>query len=274
MPRRHGTRGVPGIFRNDEDGFLLVWAIIIMSLGSILITALLAYTSTSLRSAESVETSIEEYYTADAAVSAVLADLALGEDALDQAYAEPYVTLNGVTASVTVSAAPGTGPDPVYRYFDILTSGGVAIPSGQSYTYQVDDVVAGSDVQVNWSFSPAAKTWTVTLYEGSGVAGAVIATNSGDVEPGYLAVPGSGIAGGTYTIELANTGDAALTANSFSSAGTPASTWLYTRARQDYLVSVTAGNARIVVVARQQPGPTAATLAAPELTILSWQASP
>ena len=257
-----------------QQGYLLIWVILIIGIGSLVVPATLGYGIVSLRGTSRALDDVAEYYAADAAVMAVTADLVQGVDILAPEYTSPATVVNGLTPTVCVGAGTAAPEPPVqYRYFDPRASGGLnPLAAGEHFTYQTDNVVPSRDFQVNWAFTPVVLPWKLTLYLGSGTTGPVVATNSGEASPGWLTVPAEEIAGGTYTIDFENTSGSSTNSLSFSASGFPTKTWAYTTARKDYLVVVTAGGTTVTAYVRQGPGPKTPPDALPAVTIESWRA--
>ena len=248
-----------------ERGYIMAWSLIILVFAFIAITVLLSYMRTSLGLNNNDLENAEEYYAADAGVVAVLADLTQGVDILDPGYSAPPVVLNGKEVTISISApAPGSGPPVQYRYFDPCSGGGLnPLPPHSHHIYQIDDVLAESSLQVNWAFAPTRRFWAITLYQGTGTGGPVVAESDGRRSPGYLIVDGALINGGTYTIDFYNASRSATESAPFSAIGGSEYTWVYTRAAEDYIVEAETGDTGISAYIRKELGPL--------LTVISWQ---
>jgi hypothetical protein len=253
---------------NSERGQALIWVVLIMALGSLVITGLLSYVSASLRADKFARERTGARYTAEAGAEAVLLDLLGGVDALSPGYTVPSVSLNGYSAAISISA-PDSQPSPParYWYFDPGAGTGLSpLAGGAHWQFQVNNIRAGSDIQVNWVFTPAAAKWKLTLYKD----GAEVAAAQGTRSPGVLVVSGSAIQGGSYTFDFHNADSVATAAAPFSAKGGTNNTWIWATAYQDYLITSTAGKVTLKVYARQYPGPTTPTTSQ-YVSIESWQ---
>ncbi|MDP2953730.1 MAG: hypothetical protein Q8O76_10485, partial [Chloroflexota bacterium] len=256
-------------------GYILIWSIIFITFGTMVTVGLVAQVAVNLRGTGQTMENAGEYFTADAGTSAVVADAMLGRDITAPSYAIPTVVLNNRTADIVINTpVPGSGSADVYRYFDPGVSGTLSsLPAGARYIFEINGVLAQSAFQVNWAFTPAANSWTITLYEGSGTGGAVVATGSGQASPGFLNISAGQLAGGTYTVDFYNTSPSTITSASYSAQGGPGHTWIYTQAKKDYQIVSSVGYVLLDAYVRQEPGPSLTPLATPFVSTISWQIS-
>lgn len=269
--RRSWRKVALGAFRHNERGYLLPMVIIVLALGTFLVLPLLSFVSVSLLTWEKSTEQEFAYYAADAGIEAVLSDLRQGKDALSPTYTLPSVTLNGYTATVTVSAPPRA---------DALPSGPVLVDPGTTtslyplagttqFLYIAGNVRVGSPLRVNWVYTPADSDWGLNIYEGSGTGGFKVVGTSGSDSPVSVLVAGGKIKGGTYTIRFYNNSAVPIYSAEFSPTGNSQKTWVRMAAFKDYVVTSTVGAITIKVFARQAPGPNPVQS---YVGIMTWQA--
>lgn len=253
-----------------QRGIALPVVMIAVTFGMAVVIPLVAL----LASSTSVETRTledeEAYYAADAGVQAVVKDLRSGLDALAGGYTLPSVTVNSLTPAISVIAPPIDDLrlfGPVYVDPETGTNLSTLAP-GASYTYQIDNVRASTDIAVNWVFTSTTK-WQVTIFEGAGTGGTRIVQLKGKGTRVLIVASAKLISGGTYTIRFRND-DAVNTISTaaFNSSGAITGTWINTTAFKGYLITSTAGSRTLTVLARQSPGPTQSTRA---VQVSSWK---
>lgn len=203
----------------------------------------------------------EAYFTADAGIEAGLADLRQGSDALDGAYVVPSVSLNGFTASISISTPPRDEYVPFGSVFvDTEIAASLSPLAGNiDFLYVIDNVKTFADFQVSWVFTPPDNGWQMTVFEGVGTGGSQLANATKNESPGRLTVDGVGIASGSYTIRFRNKFTNAITSAAFSQIGSPDGTWLRIVAWKDYVITSTVEDTTIVAYVRQGPGPNQVT---------------
>lgn len=232
-------------------------AIIALALGAFLVVPLIATLTAALSTARLTTEDEFAYYSADAGIEAVVADLRQGKDPLAGGYATPTVALNNYTSTITVSVPPRT---------DMLAFGEVfsdpetqtslnPLAASTEFLHQIVNVRANSQLRINWVFTPTTSSWILSAYEGVGTGGTQVGTDSGSGSPARLLVDPDQIKGGTYTLSFFNNSASAVTSAAYSAEGDSDNTWVAATAYQDYLITSTAGNITISVFARQSPGP-------------------
>lgn len=199
---------------------------------------------------------VEALYATDAGIEAVLADLQQGKDPLRPDYVVPAPALNDYQATVTVQPAQAFPPllEP-YRYLDPGASTSLKrLETGEHWTF-VFRAAFGDGIIVQWSFTPKAGSWELTLYQGEGTQGPLLAQASGTGSPGRLEVSPSLVTGGVYTVDFHNTHQGALGSDSYSDTGGDGRTWLRVRAFADYVIVSETDRATLRSYARHFPGP-------------------
>lgn|GEM_PF-5517405 len=245
----------PRCWLDDQRGQLLLFSVIAMAVGSLLVGAFLDYLSVSFKVTNANKLNLEQHYAAEAAIQAVVRDLVEGQDALSGGYTVPTVSVNGYNVTPTVTAPTGATPLGVYGYIDPGTKAGLAQVDGHiTYNFQMDNVQAGSYMQVNWPFAPDRR-WTVALYKGSIGGGTLVASQQGNKSPGQLGVDGSLITGGTYYVAFTNDTGSSVSTSGFNSQGGVAFTWVYGLVYKDYQLTAQAGSEQVTAYVRQIPGP-------------------
>jgi hypothetical protein len=239
-----------------QRGQGLALVLIILAFGSVVLTALMAQVSSSLSASRASLGFLLTRHAAEGGIDEVLRDLLEGKDALSPGYTIPAPNINGYDISITItSPTAGAAPAGIYQYIDPGASYGLAsLASLADYYFRIDNVRPGSSIRVNWAFTPAGRPWTLTLYAGTGPA--IVAKAQASMGPGALLVDGTLVSGGMYTVEFSNNSGVSLASSGYSPSGGVDSTWVYTQAYKDYIISSSAGNATISVYARQNPGPT------------------
>ena len=239
-----------------QRGQGLALVLVILAFGSIVLSALMAQVSTSLRVSRGNQSFLLTRHAAEGGIDEVLRDLLQGKDALSPSYAIPAPNINGYDVSITISS-PTAGAEPagLYQYIDPGASYGLASLAGLAqYYFRIDNVRPGSSMRVYWVFTPAGQPWTLTLYAGTGPA--IVAQAQASIGPGALLVDGALVSGGMYTVEFSNNSGVSLDSSGYSSSGGAGNTWIYAQAYRDYIISSSAANAALKVYARQSPGPT------------------
>lgn len=267
--RRPGLKpALPSAVR-DERGYLLPIVLMVLVLGTFLILPLLSFVSTSILTWEKSAQQELAYYAADAGIEAVLSDLRQGRDALAPSYSTPLVALNRYTATITIAAPSRVEPlpsGPVFADPGASTSHN-PLASQTAFLYQLDEVRAGSPLQLNWLYTPTESDWTINIYEGSGTGGTQVVGTAGAGSPARVIVSGASIRGGTYTIRFFNSSNVPIYSAQFSHTGETVKTWLRAMAFKEYVITSTVGLFTIAVYARQAPGPNPA---ASSVGIISW----
>lgn len=246
--RRLGQRG---------QGLALV--LIILAFGAIVISALMAQVSASLRASRANQGFLLARHAAEGGVDEVLRDLLQGKDALSPGYTIPAPNINGYAVSITIAPPPaGAEPAGIHQYIDPGAAYGLAsVSSLADYSFRIDNVRPGSSIRVNWAFTPAGQPWALTLYEGTGPV--IVAQAQDSKGPGALQVAAASVTGGIYTVKFSNNSGVSLASAGYSSSGGAGNTWIYIQAYKDYIITSSAANAPLNVYARQNPGPTEPT---------------
>lgn len=254
----------------NEDGQMLAWVVVAMVFGLLVVGGFLAFANSSLLVTEKTAEHTLAYYAADAGISTVVKDLLEGVDALAPGYTPPTLTVNDYTATVSIITPSATAPT-MPGYFDPGASGGLAsLASMSHYTFQMNSVQPDAYIHVNWAFSPSDKEWELSLYQGPGTGGTLIAQDNGGSSPGVLVVNDGGITGGTYTLDFYNSSDETLSSAIFTNTGGAGYTWVYGNVHKDYVVTSTTSLSTITAYLRQLPGPTAPTTGQ-TVSIEAWQ---
>jgi hypothetical protein len=236
---------------------VLPLAIISLLFATLLVIPFLDFARLRFGDLDSSLTEEEAYFTADAGIEAVLADLRAGTDVLDAGYVLPTVTLNGVTASLSVSEPPRDVYVPFGSVFvDPESETSLSPLAGNTdFLYVVDNVKTFADFQVSWVFSPPDNGWQVTVYEGVGTGGSQLANATKNSSPARLMLNPGVISGGSYTVRFRNKSANAITSDGPSAIGEPDRTWIRVVAWKDYVIISSAGDTTLKVFARQGPGP-------------------
>lgn len=186
--RRAGLASLLQAARTNQRGVALPIVLIVLTFGSLVVVSLLTFSSTLSRATSADLDSLLSRYAADAGTTDFLADLLEGEDALDGSYSVPTPTVNGYAVSSTIATpVSGTEPSANERYFDPGVNWGLSsLGSLEHYYLTVDGIQAGTDIRVNWDFTPAASRWRMRLHEGGGppVSPAAVVIASDDFETG------------------------------------------------------------------------------------------
>lgn len=253
-----------------ERGQTLPLALIFVAMAGLLLTFLIPHFGAVARSEANLAKREKAYWTAEAGVNLVMADLAHGADALSPRYSPPRPSLNGLTAQVKLSRPKGEGPPCGEHYFDP----GTACPSfkllraGSGYLLRIKSLKPGR-LEINWAYKPSGET-RIGVWRGplSPCPGRLTSwprerplyEHKAEGEVNHLG-PLRIESGGTYDVVFynplwreglqRNTDKATLP---FGGGGRKA-TWVLARAYQDYLVTSSAGGVTIRAYLRQIPGP-------------------
>ena len=241
----------------SEAGLVMPLLLILMLFGMLLAIPFLGFVGQRVDDARDEVEDEEAYFTADAGIEAVLADLRQGTDALDGPYTLPSVTINGLTAAYRCPGLPEKTLVPSGPVFvdPEIASALSPIAGDSTFEYQMLNVRPFADFQVSWVFTPPDGDWRLKVYEGAGTGGSRLANEQGNHSPARLTVDADEIAGGTYTIEFENKDEDPTLAAPFSPVGDPQATWVRITAFKDYVITSTAGPVTLTVFARQGPGP-------------------
>lgn len=247
---------VKGLGRN-EQGFLIPMALVLLTLGILLVVPLLGFVRESLGQGQKTTENEAAYYAADAGIEAVLSDLRQGVDVLTGGYTPPVISLNNYTATVTVAAPPREDMLPFGAVFADPHSGTSlsSLAGKTSFLYNVFNARPLADMQINWAYTPSSSPTEVMIHEGIGTGGVQVSAASIGNSPLRHLVDPTKIKGGTYTIRFYNNSDVPITSAASSTTGEPGKTWLRVTAFKDYLITSTAGPVTLTVFARQAPGP-------------------
>jgi hypothetical protein len=240
-----------------EQGFVLPLVLIALLFVSLLIIPFLDFARLRFGSLGLTISEEERYFTADAGIEAVLADLRKGSDVLDAGYVIPAVFLNGYTADISVASPTRDAYVPFGAVFvDPQTEASLSPLAGNGdFLYTIENVKTNSDFQASWVFTPPDNGWQMTVFEGEGTGGSQLGNATKNASPARITIDNADILGGTYTIRFRNKSSNALTSAVFSSIGDPSSTWVRLIAWKDYVVTSTVEDTTISVFARQGPGP-------------------
>ena len=233
---------------------------VVLTVGILIIVPWMTFLSSSIDQIQEDTVGEEAYYAAEAGIEAVIKDLALGLDALDVGYTIPSVTVNGISATITISQPPGDdsllfGPTLV----DPESSTSLLVLGPEvSFQYLLPNVRTNTPLEINWAFAPDTD-WELAVFEGAGALGPQVLDASGSISPANGIVPGNLVTGGVYTIRFTNASeeDVILTSG-FSNTGASTGTWMKVSAFKSYLISSSAGGETLTALARQGPGPTQA----------------
>lgn len=174
--------------RKGERGQLLPLAIILLGVGTLMVTTLMPFLTTMLQSGYKERERAMARYAAEAAINRVIADMIRGADAypttyttttphggggsydtfnITTSYTAANVTVNNYTASVTISipSANQSKPSDQQSYIDPgVTHPQLAIiETGYAYLVRLYNVKAGT-IQVNWAYEQQSSSkigiWT------------------------------------------------------------------------------------------------------------------
>jgi len=265
----------------DEQGQVLIYALVFMSVGSLLVAALVPFLGAGARRQFAGREQVMAGYAAEAGVKRVIADLIRGADALSPHYTVPEITVNDHTPTSDIRAATIVLPseqlfvDPGVR--DPALS---VIRAGQGYLLRLHHVKQG-EIRINWAYSPAGLTklgiWEGLTPQATGRIYAwpehetplAIAESSEGFNHISVTITESGI----YTIvffnppmiedeeeneeeneEIVLLPNTDKVTNPFRPLAENTHTWIYVRAHQDYIVTATAGGVSVSAFVRQVPG--------------------
>ncbi len=157
-----------------QQGQALLLTIIILTFGSLVISGFLVYASTISRGNGQDMDQLLARYAAEAGITNVITDLLQGNDALSPSYTVPSLTINNYPVTIHINTpTPGSEPPTIYQYLDPGVNYGLqSLPSQTSYYFRIDNVKAGSNIRVNWAFTPSSQRWKLKLYQGLGPPGA------------------------------------------------------------------------------------------------------
>ena len=163
----------------SEGGLILPMILAGIALGSLIIFSLLGYTATASRVGAQDTDQVLGLYAAQSGITDVMRDLIEGDDALSVDYQLPTSSINGLDVTVTVdSPVPANQSPPSYQYVDPGAGFALGSLASQSSTYfRIDSIEAGSNIRVNWSFTPVNERWKMKLYQGEGPPGAAAAVD-------------------------------------------------------------------------------------------------
>ena len=272
----------------SDRGLVLPMVLMVMVVGSITVGGFLVLTSTISRVQQKSTDASRRWFAADAAVDAVIGDLARGADALAVDYPVPNIQVNGISMEITISAPSGVIPTPEFpvsgvppeRYNDpgLADPDNYTVKAGAGYLMHLYNVKEGT-LQVNWAVEQPAIT-RIGVWQGrpidpqtelpyppgkinvfpvppplvETVSNGAGATNN-LTDP--LLIGGVGLPEGIYTIMFDNTtGDSDVVALPFSTGGGLSSSWIFAAAYKDYFVTAADAEGVILnVYLRQMPGP-------------------
>jgi hypothetical protein len=161
-----------------SKGQVLILTVILMAVGTMVLTPLLSQLSTTLRWGGNELDQRMKVYAIEAATSQVIADLIRGADGvattytttephtggsfatftITTAYTPPSVTVNGLTPTVSLALPTGSQAKPTTQqsYSDpgVTHPGLFTVAAGDGYLMRLYNVKAGT-LQVNWAYSPA-----------------------------------------------------------------------------------------------------------------------
>lgn len=252
-----------------QKGQGLMMVIVLAGVGSLLLLPMMTLVRASYGSIDRDTDRIFAHYAADAGIEAVLADLKAGTDALDPSYVAPSVTLNGYTATISISEPTYEDGLPISAvYVDPGSSTDLnPLGEGDSFQYNLSNARAGTSIQINWAFTPVDADWELEVYEGTGTHGAKVLDEDGGSSPASHTVQGAGVVGGSYTIRFKNEDSVDMTSAEFSSTGDLAKTWLLVTAAKSYAVTSSAGNVNLTAFVQQYPG---ATESESSVVVVGW----
>lgn len=246
-----------------RGGFLLPLTLLLLTLGMLAVTPLAGLVGAVVRRAGGGAEADLARLTAESAVYRVAADLALGRPVGEPGGPPLTLSLNGLTARVTVEPLPWPGPpaEPVYTP---LAEG--PLRRGQAALRTLTGVEPFTPLRVRAQAEPAVPL-RLQVYRGPGPAGPPLAEAEGEgtVE---LTLPGWRVEGGTYTLAVWNEGRRTARLLPFSPGG--AGTWVLLTAREDFRVTARAGRVEVTALLRRLPGPRRDRWA---VRVLAWQES-
>lgn len=286
--RHRGFEGSPAAPVKREAGFTLPY-VIVMSAISLMAVSSVAFLSVHFRSVAATEDGERLYYSMDAAVEQVFADLVRGADALDSSYATPTVAINDVTSTISV-AAPGAvaAPTSTQQYFDP----GVKNPElrdgvvDTSYILHIYNIVPTSTLDVNWAFelSGASPSVTAKIRVFDNQEAATPGRNTGCPTGNKLAQVNQSFSGAgiynvriedlqlteidTYTIAFCISAlTDTFTTRDYQPSAQAEDTWVYAIA---YKITAAADGAFVTTWVRQMPGLTQPSAGNWSDTNISW----
>lgn len=154
----------------DENGSVLIIVLIAIFVGAILIFVSTSLFSTiMIKSGQNVD-SAKNRYLAQAGLNLVVADILEGKEVKSSNYTEPLILDDEEIVLSIEKPFYAMGPTSSYYYIDPGVEKGLSsLRAQQSYFFFLESVRQGSDLRVNWSFTPNNKKWRIRLYEGYGV---------------------------------------------------------------------------------------------------------
>jgi len=271
---RPWQRQGPGVvLQRDQRGQALAWTLIIMVFGSLVIGSFLPFVAGSFAAVRKVEDKLFASEANQAAIEAVLADLVSGVDILAGSYAPPQLTVNELNPALVLSEPPaGADTGAIFRFLDPGATAGLAsLAAGARVTVPVHGVPISTGMVVHWAFTPSARQWELSVYQGEGTGGALIGTDSGSNSPGIARA--FTVATGTHTIEFRNNDASAIASQPYGDVGGAGKTWVYSRARgKQYVVRAEAEGYASEAFVRQLPGPGGSSSSLRRLVVVeSWQ---
>lgn len=231
--------------------------VLVIALSTLLITPVISLVSGGFSSSRQTLEQEMAYYAADAGIEAVLSDLRQGKDPLSSSYVLPSVTVNGYTATISVTAPPREDMLPFGAVFADPESGTSLSPlaANTAFLYKLFNVRPRADFQVNWAYTPSSGSTQIRIFEGAGTGGLQVATGNASQSPLRFTLNARFIKGGTYTISFDNKSIVAITSAPFNTIGEPDNTWVRITAFKDLLITSSSGGLTLTVFARQGPGP-------------------
>ena len=269
---------------SSEKGQTLPLALIVITVAALLVAFIAPQFQAISRSRSVAEQKVFAYYTAEAGINILLADLRHGADVAGATYTMPSVTTNDYTPQMTISLPQADQSEPAApeSYFDPNTGDPhlKSLQPGNGYLFRL--YLHPGKLQVNWSYSPAGLT-RIGVWQGETSLSPGRISSWPDEEPLYskesllshnqssiLTIISPGVYDivffnplwqekklGKKTIKLAGK---TKTTSPCTTPGDSKSTWVFASAYKDYLLSSTAGDTTITVYVRQIPGPCAPPL--------------
>jgi len=118
-----------------------------------------------------------------------------------------------------------------------------SLTGGSKHVLTIDNVVAGSNITVNWAFQPSA-TSTIDFVQATTTRRIVSSSQ-------LTTVVASG-----GKVEIVFSAQNSVTSSPFDGSDDPATTWVLVQAYKDYIVTAKAGDTTVTAYLRQIPGPT------------------